>query len=156
LLEQSLTGIDFVRAEQWLRRRFVALTNPFQRRFGVVHECFGVAAVCGVACEATLDRDRNRAPADSEGLAEYRVRGIVRRALAAAALGEDRHECAAAEVGKVGAATEAAFQAFGDALEDTIADVATMGVIDIAQPLDIEDDDGRPGVFFAPTAIPLY
>ena len=64
------------------------------------------------------------------------------------ALVEDRHECTAAEVGEVGAASEPARQALRDGLKEAIADMAAVCIVDITQPLDVEDDDSRGGALF--------
>jgi hypothetical protein len=152
LLERSLTGIDGGRTEQWVRRRFAAFANLFQSAFGVLQECLGVAAMYGVTRKAALDCDRNRAAADREWVTKYRGRRFMHVVLELTVLVEDRHECPAAEVSKVVAVAEAAFQTLGEAPEKMVANVAAMDVVDIAQALDVEDDDGRDSVLFDPVA----
>ena len=115
-------------------------------------ECFGVAPLCRVACEAAFDSHRNPTAADRERLAEYRGRAIRSRVWTTAQLGENRHEGTAATISEVRAAAEAAFQTLGDALEKAVSDMAAMGVIDFAQALDVKDDDRQIGVHFGRSA----
>ena len=152
MLEHSLAAVDAVGAARQVRRCIVTVTNFFQRRQGVLQECFGVAPLCRVACKAAFDGHRNPAAVDREKVTEYRGRAIRLRVWTTAKIGENRHEGAAATIGEVGAAVEAAFQTLGDALEEAIADMAAMGVIDVAQALDVKDDDRRVGVLFGPSA----
>jgi hypothetical protein len=111
----------------------------------VPQERFGVVAIGGITRRSAFDGDGHRPVSDRERLIEYRGSALLRPVGRTPALVEYRHECATAEVGEIGAASEPARQALGDSLKEAIANMAAVCVVDIAQPLDVEDDNTRGG-----------
>ncbi len=142
LLERPLLRIDGICAEQRVRQRLVALANPSQCGFRILQKRLRVAAVRRIARQAALYGDRHRALADHEGMAEHGCRRVARRIRQAAVLAKDCDEGAPAEVGYGAIIAEAALEALGNSLEEAVADVPSMSIVDVAQTLDVENDDG--------------
>ncbi len=116
-----------------------------QRHFRVLHQRVGILAVPGKSGEARSDRDRDLPLLDDKGFAEQRSRMFVGRRqqilMRAAAQIADHGEGSAAEVGDMFGLGETALEPVRNMLQEQIARPAAVGVVDQAQPLDVDDGD---------------
>ncbi len=128
-----------------------------QRRLRVLQQRLCVGSVGAAAGQAGLHRHRQRPAVDLERGIEQVDRVIAQEAqrfLLRARVPQDHGEISGTEIGELLRAVDGLLQPVRDLLEQEIADVPSLGVVDHAQVFDVEHGDGGwPGVLFEPREV---